>query len=163
LSRVVFLVVLALLYDDNGGIMDSSAIKQYDDEKLKIRILVVDDEIDVIYIVKRILEEVGLFQVDAFVDPTVALSYFRPDRYDLVILDIRMPDINGLELYKKIKEIDEKVKVCFLSAVYDLSDYKQTNPALVDAIESGKECFIDKPIGSKKLLSQMYKTINPDK
>jgi DNA-binding response OmpR family regulator len=68
--------------------------------------------------VKRILEEVGLFQVDAFADPTVALSYFRPNRYDLVILDIRMPYINGLELYKKIKAIDEKVKVCFLSAVY---------------------------------------------
>jgi PleD family two-component response regulator len=63
LSRVVFLVVLALLCDDNVGIMDSSAIKQYDDEKLKIRILVVDDEIDVIYIVKRILEEVGLFKL----------------------------------------------------------------------------------------------------
>jgi len=145
------------------GMMDTSAIKQYDDERLKIRILVVDDEIDVIYIVKRILEEVGLFQVDAFADPTVALSFFKPNRYDLVILDIRMPNINGLELYKKIKAIDEKVKVCFLSAVYDLSDYKQANLALVDAIERGKECFIDKPIGGKKLLSQIYKTINPNK
>jgi CheY-like chemotaxis protein len=143
--------------------MYTSAIKQYDDERLKIRILVVDDEIDVIYIVKRILEEVGLFQVDAFADPIVALSFFKPYRYDLVILDIRMPDINGLELYKKIKAIDEKVKVCFLSAVYDLSDYKHANADLVDAIESGKECFIDKPIGGKKLLSQIYKTINPNK
>jgi CheY-like chemotaxis protein len=143
--------------------MYTSAIKQYDDESLKIRILVVDDEIDVIYIVKRILEEVGLFQVDAFADPIVALSFFKPNRYDLVILDIRMPDINGLELYKKIKAIDEKVKVCFLSAVYDLSDYKHANADLVDAIESGKECFIDKPIGGKKLLSQIYKTINPNK
>lgn len=78
--------------------MDTSAIKQYDDERLKIRILVVDDEIDVIYIMKRILEEIGLFQVDTFADPTVALSFFRPNRYDLVILDIRMPYINGLEL-----------------------------------------------------------------
>jgi CheY-like chemotaxis protein len=143
--------------------MDTSAIKQYDDERLKIRILVVDDEIDVIYIVKRILEEIGLFQVDTFADPTVALSFFRPNRYDLVILDIRMPYINGLELYKKIKAIDEKVKVCFLSAVYDLRDYKQANADLIDAIERGKECFIDKPIGGKKLLSQIYKTINPNK
>jgi CheY-like chemotaxis protein len=118
LSRAVFLVVLALVYDDNGGIMDTSAIKQHSNEKIKTRILAVDDEDDVIYIVKRILEEVGLFQVDAFADPTVALSYFRPNRYDLVILDIRMPYINDLELYKKIKAIDEKVKVCFLSAVY---------------------------------------------
>jgi CheY-like chemotaxis protein len=143
--------------------MNTSAIKRHANEKIKIRILAVDDEYDVIYIVKRILEEVGLFQVDAFADPTIALSYFRPDRYDLVILDIRMPYINGLELYKKIKAIDEKVKVCFLSAVYDLRDYKLANPALVEAIEQGKECFIDKPIGSKKLLNQIDKTINPDK
>jgi DNA-binding response OmpR family regulator len=83
--------------------MDTSALKQYGNEKIKTRILAVDDEYDVVFIVKRILEEVGLFQVDAFADPTVALSYFRPNRYDLVILDIRMPYINGLELYKKIK------------------------------------------------------------
>jgi CheY-like chemotaxis protein len=143
--------------------MDTSAIKRYDNENIKIRILAVDDEYDVIYIVKRILEEVGSFQVDAFTDPAVALSYFRPNRYDLVILDVRMPYINGLELYKKIKAKDEKVKVCFLSAVYDLRDYKQANPALVDAIERGKECFIDKPIGSKKLLNQINRAINPDK
>jgi PleD family two-component response regulator len=63
LSRAVFLVVLALVYDDNGGIMDTSAIKQHSNEKIKTRILAVDDEDDVIYIVKRILEAYtfGLF------------------------------------------------------------------------------------------------------
>jgi CheY-like chemotaxis protein len=137
--------------------VDISLIKKYSDEK--IRILVVDDEYDVIYIVKRILEEAGLFQVDAFANPTIALSHFKPNTYDLVILDIRMPDIDGLELYKKIKAIDNKVKVCFLSAVYDLRDYKQAYPALVDAIESGNECFIDKPIVSEKLLSLISKVL----
>lgn len=52
--------------------------------------------------------------------------------------------------YTKIKAIDERVKVRFVSAVYDLRDYKQVYSALVDAIEHGKECFVDKPIGSKK-------------
>jgi DNA-binding response OmpR family regulator len=99
------------------------------------------------------------FQVDAFADPTIALSHFKPNTYDLVILDIRMPDIDGLKLYKKIKAIDNKVKVCFLSAVYDLRDYKQVYPALVDAIERGNECFIDKPIGSEKLLSRISKVL----
>jgi FixJ family two-component response regulator len=110
--------------------------------------------------VKRILEELGLFQVDAFADPTMALSHFKPNTYGLVILDIRMPYIDGLELSRKIIAIDNKVKVCFLSAVYDLRDYKQAYPALVDAIERGKECFIDKPIGSKKLLSQINKVLH---
>jgi two-component system response regulator AtoC len=137
--------------------VDRSLIKENSDEK--IRILVVDDEYDVMYIVKRILEEVGLFQVDAFANPTRALSHFKPNTYDLVILDIRMPDIDGLELYRKLIAIDDKVKVCFLSAIYDLRDYKQAYPALVDAIERGNECFIDKPIGSEKLLSSISKVL----
>jgi DNA-binding response OmpR family regulator len=121
------------------------------------KIFVVDDEYDVVYIVKRILEEIGPFQVDAYTDPSVALSYFGPDNYDLAILDIRMPDINGLELYKKIKAVDQKVKTCFLSAVHDLSEYKLAYPAIVDAIERDDECFIDKPIGSKKLINRINK------
>ena len=120
----------------------------------------VDDEYDVVYIVKRILEEIGSFQVDAYTDPSVALYYFEPETYDLAILDIRMPDINGFELYKKIKAVDQKVKTCFLSAVHDLRDYKLTHPALVDAIERDDECFIDKPIGSEKLINRINKILS---
>jgi DNA-binding response OmpR family regulator len=70
-----------------------------------------------------------------------------------------MPDINGLDLYKKIKAVDEKVKVCFLTAVHDLRDYKLTYPALVDAIERGNEFYIDKPVGIDKLISKINKII----
>ena len=77
------------------------------------RILVVDDEVDVAYTMKKVLEESGLFEVDSFTDPELALSTFSPKRYDLVISDIRMPKIDGFELYKRIKIIDDKVKVCF--------------------------------------------------
>jgi DNA-binding response OmpR family regulator len=121
---------------------------------------VVDDEYDVVYIVKRILEEIGPFQVDAYTDPSVALSYFEPDTYDLAILDIRMPGINGLELYKKIKVVDQKVKTCFLSAVHDLRDYKLAYPTIIDAIERDEECFIDKPIGSEKLINRINKILS---
>ncbi len=120
----------------------------------------VDDEYDVVYIVKRILEEIGPFQVDAYTDPSEALSYFEPDTYDLAILDIRMPDINGLDLYKKIKAVDQKVKTCFLSAVHDLRDYKLAYPAIIDAIERDEECFIDKPIGSEKLINRINKILS---
>jgi two-component system, OmpR family, response regulator ChvI len=49
-------------------------------------------------------------------DPLVALSNFKPDIYDLLILDIKMPNMTGFELYRKLKEIDSKVKVCFITA-----------------------------------------------
>jgi DNA-binding response OmpR family regulator len=56
------------------------------------------------------------FDVDTFDDPLQALSNFRPNSYDLVVLDIALPNMNGFELYKKMKNIDSKVRVCFLSA-----------------------------------------------
>ncbi len=51
---------------------------------------------------------------DSYVDPVVALDKFKPHLYNLVILDIRMPDLNGFALYREIKRLDKKVKICFL-------------------------------------------------
>jgi DNA-binding response OmpR family regulator len=67
----------------------------------------------------KIVEQSGLFEVDAFDDPTQALDSFRSHGYDAVILDVKMPDMDGFEFYKKIKKLDEKIKVCFLTSVYD--------------------------------------------
>src|SRR5919198_2858171 len=62
------------------------------------------------------LEDTGLFEVDSFTDPTLALSSFKSNTYDLAILDIKMLKMNGFELYEKMKNIDNKMKVCFLTA-----------------------------------------------
>src|SRR5919198_3903757 len=82
---------------------------------MKKRILVVDDEPDNSIIFKIALED-SEFEVDAFNNSTAALNAFRPNYYDLLVLDIRMPIMNGYELYEKVKKIDDKVKVCFLTA-----------------------------------------------
>ena len=79
------------------------------------RILLVDDEADIIFTMKDILEEEG-FKVDTFNDPTIALDSYRSNLYDLVILDIKMPKMDGFQLYTKISEKDHKVKICFLTA-----------------------------------------------
>jgi CheY-like chemotaxis protein len=84
-------------------------------QKSKRKILVVDDEPDSSTIFRLALEDNG-FIVDAFNDSTLALSAFKPNSYDLVVLDIKMPKMNGYELCEKIKKIDDKVKVCFLTA-----------------------------------------------
>ena len=79
------------------------------------KILIVDDEPDITLTLGNGLEQGG-YDVHVFNDPLVALSNFKPDTYDLLLLDIKMPNMTGFELYRKLKEIDSKVKVCFITA-----------------------------------------------
>jgi two-component system, OmpR family, response regulator ChvI len=129
--------------------------------RMKKRVMTVDDEPDVTYCLKACLEETGLVQVDGYVDPILALAKFKPSTFDLVILDIRMPVMNGFQLYQKLKSIDDDVKVCFLTAVHDLSDYKEAYPDIIDAIENDEmKCFLDKPVGSEQLRTLVKNIIN---
>ena len=79
------------------------------------KILIVDDEPDITLTLGKGLEQGG-YDVHVFNDPLVALSNFKPGTYDLLLLDIKMPNMTGFELYRKLKEIDSKVKVCFITA-----------------------------------------------
>jgi PleD family two-component response regulator len=79
------------------------------------RILVVDDEPDINVLLVIILEDIG-FEVDVYEDASKALPNYRCGHYDLVILDIVMPTMNGFIFYKRIKEMDTKIKACFLTA-----------------------------------------------
>jgi len=79
------------------------------------RIFLVDDEPDVVHTLKIGLEATG-FVVEAFNDPVLALSSFKPGKYDLLLLDVKMPTINGFELYEKIKKKDSNAKACFITA-----------------------------------------------
>ena len=81
----------------------------------KRRILIVDDEPDITFVFKIGLEDNG-FVVDTFNDPQQAISNFKADLYDLLLIDIEIPKMNGFEFYREIKKIDHKVKVCFLTA-----------------------------------------------
>ena len=86
-----------------------------DNNESKRRILAVDDEPDLTMLCRMSLEHYG-FEVDTFNDPQEALSKFKPGSYDLVILDIKMPKMDGFELYDEIKNKDHEAKVCFLTA-----------------------------------------------
>ena len=90
-------------------------IKTNENERKK-RILVVDDEPDLTYTLKIGLEDTGSFEVDFFSDPELALSAFKPGKYDFLLIDVKMPKMNGYELYDKIRDIDSKVKSCFITA-----------------------------------------------
>ena len=113
----------------------------------KKRILIVDDDIDILTTYKKGLEDNGLFEVDAFADPEEALSNFKTGLYDCLIIDIRLPKMDGFELYDKMKEIDNKVKVCFVTA------YEVNYQALREVFPSPDlECFIQKPIEINELV-----------
>jgi DNA-binding response OmpR family regulator len=116
---------------------------------MKKRILIVDDEPDVNLILKMVLEGNG-FHVDTFDTPLLALEYFRKGLYNLVILDIKMPKMNGFELYREIRKIDEKIRTCFLTAgeTYD--------PVYADiSNQLDANCFIRKPIENQELINHI--------
>lgn len=102
------------------NMMLSSQIKNRNRDKTR-RIMIIDDEQDVTFLFKIILEstqEDGSYSciVDSFNDSMTALENYREGRYDLIMIDIVMPKMDGFRLYKEIRKQDKKVKVCFLTA-----------------------------------------------
>jgi CheY-like chemotaxis protein len=124
------------------------------------RILLVDDEPDISLVYRMVLKGEG-FKVDSFTDPLLALSNFKPNLYDLAILDIKMPGMNGFQLYREIKKIDSKVKVCFLTASEMYYENYRKNEAAAEAAEDiaaiDKDLFLQKPVSNQDLLQQVNK------
>lgn len=121
----------------------------------KKRILIVDDEIDINYTLETVLKENG-FIVDSFDSPALALNNFKAGLYDLVLLDIKMPEMDGFKLYEEMKKIDDKFKVCFLTASEMF--YEQYRPAH-SIITSEDYPVIQKPIKNEELLKKLNKTL----
>ena len=125
----------------------------YNSRKTKMkRIFLVDDNYDHTVTFKVGLELAG-FEVDAYNDPAIALSKFKPDYYDLMLIDIKIPKIDGFELYEKISEIDSKVKVWFITA-YERYD-KALNKVPPKSREMLLNHFVEKPIEIDILVKQI--------
>ena len=122
------------------------------------KILLIDDERDIIFTIKKILEDNG-FTVESFNDPLLALNYYKVNFYDLVILDIKMPKIDGFELYTKIREKDPKVKICFLTAIARFNEeFSKIRLALGNTIN--EDYFIHKPVEMEDLLKKLTSIMN---
>src|ERR1044072_10007290 len=107
-------------------------------------ILLVDDDLDITITLKKVLEREG-YNVHAFNDPLKTLKEFRKGGYNLIILDIKMPRMNGFDLYNEIRKVDDKVNVCFLTA-------GEFNPADKDYRVIGDSLFLRNPIENEELL-----------
>jgi CheY-like chemotaxis protein len=119
------------------------------------KVMVVDDEPDVISVLEIVLEENG-FAVDPFIDPIAALKNYKVGLYNLLILDIKMPKMDGFELYDEIKKIDDNAKVCFLTAseMYYMNSRKEKYCSL------DKDMFIQKPISNEDLVEEINKILS---
>jgi DNA-binding response OmpR family regulator len=122
----------------------------------KQRILIVDDESDITTALKMYLEIQG-FQVDAFTDPANALAQFKAGFYHLLILDIKMPEMNGFELYTEIKKKDKTIKVFFLTALSEMHDYDAFKKEVFP--KEGERYFIAKPIENEEILTRINTVI----
>jgi two-component system OmpR family response regulator len=118
------------------------------------KILIVDDEPDLTAIMKKGLQRFG-FQVDTFNNPLEVLSSFEPQAYDVAILDIRMPQMSGYDLYPKLQEKDSRLKICFMTS-YEI--HQTLIPEIFPNFDS--RYFIRKPVSFVTLASTIKKLLS---
>jgi two-component system, OmpR family, response regulator ChvI len=120
-------------------------------KKEKPKILIVDDEQDINTTLKILLSING-FEVDNYSDPEMALKDFKSNVYDLLILDLKMPKLDGFQLYEEIKKRDANAKVCFLTAGELYSNGSR-------GTNHDPSCFIRKPVENDELIRRINEMI----
>jgi DNA-binding response OmpR family regulator len=131
-------------------------IKMNNIKNIVTTILLVDNEPDNTSVFSMGLEDEG-FKVDSYNDPILALSNFKPNFYALSILDINMPKMNGYELYKEIRKMDDKIKICILTASEIYNESLRTPPP---QLLNDVKCFIPKPIAIDEFVKQVKEQLN---
>jgi DNA-binding NtrC family response regulator len=135
-------------------VVGQSTLNPSKNNKKKKKILFVDDEPDITWLSKTVLERNG-FEVQTFESPMSVLENFKPGSYDLLVIDIKMREMDGFELYDKLRKMDNNINVCFLTAAQEYYDkYKEHYPWVT------KECFIAKPISLKNLVNTINSVLN---
>ncbi|MCS7250362.1 MAG: response regulator [candidate division WOR-3 bacterium] len=112
-----------------------------------IKILLIDDNFDLGNTIKELLELKG-YEVEYVEDGFWALDRLKEDNFDLVIMDIVMPGMDGIETFKKMREIKKDIKVIFLSAFVDEKRREELN-------KMGIKDFLEKPCDFQKLLNKI--------
>lgn len=111
--------------------------------------MLVDDEEDVVMSISAGLEHNG-FRVDGFTNSKLALKSFEKGKYEMIIVDVRMPGIGGFELYEKLEEIDPNVKVCFITGFdFNYLALREIYPNL------NFGSFIRKPVETDELVNKI--------
>ena len=123
----------------------------------RIRILLVDDEPDTCLSYQIVLQNAG-YECNSYTDSVKALKEFRPNYYGLCLFDIKMPMLNGFELYKKIREVDKSLYVIFITAAAEYFE-KFRSRHYTEITNNNNTSFIQKPIGNDELVNIVNKTM----
>jgi DNA-binding response OmpR family regulator len=126
------------------------------DNGKKKKILIVDDEPEVSTVLEKVFNQSG-FIADSYDDPILALENFKAGSYDLILLDIKMPEMDGFQLYQKMKKIDSNVKICFLTAS-ELYYERFRKEEGFSSLE--KDLFLRKPIRNEDLVEKINNIID---
>jgi CheY-like chemotaxis protein len=147
----------AMLIGKQGAEENKGATKEEEYKKQypwRSRILIIDDEPDITLAFRKSLTDKGFEQVDTANDPILALKNFKAGSYDLLIIDIVMPQMDGFSLYEEIRKIDNKVKVCFITAFeMNYEALRGVFPSATSTDDIG--CFIRKPVDMDDLVKRI--------
>jgi DNA-binding response OmpR family regulator len=137
------------LTEPAGSQKKSEKVTTVEEKKLSKAILIVDDDPDMTSIFSLGLQDEG-FEVYAYNDPLDALSQFRPNFYDLLLVDINMPKMNGIDLSRQLLELDSNVKICFITA-------GDANVEVLRELYPTRDigCFIKKPVTIENLVRRV--------
>ena len=126
-----------------------------DGTKKKQSLLIVDDEEDITFVLQMMLSE--YYDVEGFTNPVDALKSVRQGRYDLILFDYLMPEMNGYEFYRKVKGIDPAVHMCMMTAYEAIpTDHKGDKP--VQPFDS--KFVLKKPFDLEKILAKLDEILN---
>jgi CheY-like chemotaxis protein len=124
------------------------------------RILLVDDEPDICIVYQMVLEDTSRYECKPYTDPVKALQEFRPNYYDLILLDIKMPVLNGFELCENIRERDKAVQIIFITAAEE-SFYKNFGKQYYLQLSNDINIkYVQKPIGNEELVKIVNSVIS---
>jgi DNA-binding response OmpR family regulator len=137
------------LTEPAGSQKKSEKVTTVEEKKLSKAILIVDDDPDMTSIFSLGLQDEG-FEVYAYNDPLDAISEFRPNFYDLLLVDINMPKMNGIDLSRQLLELDSNVKICFITA-------GDANVEVLRELYPTRDigCFIKKPVTIDQLVRRV--------
>jgi DNA-binding response OmpR family regulator len=121
------------------------------------KVMLVDDEEDIALLFKDGLEMYGQYEVDVYCNTQEAIDDFKPDFYDIILIDIIMPNMSGLEFYSFIRDKVHNSKICFFSASDYLDDKIKDN---FPELKKQKRVLIQKPIKLKDLSNKIMEIIN---
>ncbi len=136
--------------------IDINLEKQNKLDNSLINILLIDDDEDILFTFTSIIEGEG-YRTTSISNPIKALNYFSqidPYYYDLIVMDVRMPGINGIQLYSKIKIMNPDIKVIFLSALDGVEELLSIFP------EVKRNHILNKTIDHDKFISKIKETIS---